>query len=247
MFGRDSTDVTVISQVHADPGEMIGTHGGRHHVADAFARDDPLPGFLARGPDTLLCDDAQVSNNRQPRRPDVTTVEFVGAASGARMELQPYDDRWADIYRDHRERIRDALAAVDVEIEHIGSTSVPGLAAKPIVDIVVTVEDITAEEDYLDALVAAGYELRVREPGHRLVRTPAHDVHVHLFERGDPAVDDYFLLRDRLRSDEDDRALYESTKRALLSRRWADMNEYAEAKTDVILAIKARAREARGL
>ena len=128
-----------------------------------------------------------------------------------------------------------------------GSTSVPGLAAKPIIDIVVAVNDITAEEDYLDALLAAGYVLRVREPGHRLVRTPSRDVHVHLFEHGDPAVDEYLLLRDHLRSDAADRTLYETTKRGLLSKRWDDMNDYADAKTDVILAIKARARAARGL
>jgi GrpB-like predicted nucleotidyltransferase (UPF0157 family) len=187
-----------------------------------------------------------VSRNRTPRRPDVTTVELVGGAEALRVALHDHDDRWADAYLEHRERIRAALAAVAVEIEHIGSTSVPGLAAKPIIDIVVTVDDITAEEDYLDALLAAGYELRVREPGHRLVRTPARDVHVHLYERGDPAVEDYLVLRDRLRSHPDDRALYESTKRALLSRRWDDMNDYADAKTDVIRAIKERARQARG-
>ncbi len=131
---------------------------------------------------------------------------------------------------------------MQVGIEHIGSTSVPGLAAKPIIDILVTVDDITAEEDYLDALLAAGFELRVREPGHRLVRTPARDVHVHLFERDDPAVPEYLLFRDHLRSDPDDRALYERTKRALIARQWDDMNDYADAKTDVIVAIKARAR-----
>jgi GrpB-like predicted nucleotidyltransferase (UPF0157 family) len=187
-----------------------------------------------------------VSKSRKPRRPDVTTVELVGGVEALGLELHSHDDRWADIYLDHRGRIRDALTAVDVEIEHIGSTSVPGLAAKPIIDIVVTVDDITAEEDYLDALLAAGYGLRVREPRHRLVRTPARDVHVHLFERNDPAVAEYLLLRDHLRSHADDRALYESTKRTLLSKRWDDMNDYADAKTDVILAIKARAREARG-
>jgi GrpB-like predicted nucleotidyltransferase (UPF0157 family) len=188
----------------------------------------------------------QVSRSRKPRRPDVTTVELVGHASGSGMELHRHDDRWADIYRDHRSRILDALAAVDVGIEHIGSTSVPGLAAKPIIDIVVTVDDITAEEDYLPALLAAGYELRVREPRHRLVRTPAHDIHVHVLERDDPAVDEYLLFRDHLRSNADDRILYESTKRTLLSQRWDDMNDYTKAKTDVILAIKARAREACG-
>jgi GrpB-like predicted nucleotidyltransferase (UPF0157 family) len=69
---------------------------------------------------------------------------------------------------------------------------------------------------------------------------------VHVYERDDPAVDDYLLLRDHLRADADDRALYERTKRTLLSKRWADMNDYADAKTDVIRAIKARARAARG-
>ena len=134
---------------------------------------------------------------------------------------------------------------MDVDVEHIGSTSVPGLAAKPIVDIVVAVADITAEEDYLDELLAAGYELRVREPGHRLVRTPTRDVHVHVYERGDAAVHEYLLFRDHLRTHTDDRALYESVKRALFSQQWNDMNDYADAKNDVILAIKTRARAAR--
>ncbi len=183
---------------------------------------------------------------RKPRRPDVTTVEAVGGVETLELELHSYDDQWANIYLDHRDRIRKATTAVDTEIEHIGSTSVPGLAAKPIIDIVVTVDDITAEEDYLEALLAAGYELRIREPGHRLVRTRAHDVHVHIFEQGDPAVDEYLLFRNRLRSDEEDRALYESTKRTLLSKRWDDKNDYTKAKTDIIVAIKARAREARG-
>ena len=179
------------------------------------------------------------------RRPDVAEVDLVGGPEPLKLELHPYDERWVGLYRDHRRRILDALAAAHVGVEHIGSTSVPGLAAKPIIDIVVTVDDITAEEDYLDALLVSGYELRVREPGHRLVRTPARDVHVHIYEQGDPAVDEYLLLRDWLRSNPDDRGLYESTKRSLLRDRWDDMNAYADAKTDIILEIKARARAAR--
>jgi GrpB-like predicted nucleotidyltransferase (UPF0157 family) len=187
-----------------------------------------------------------MSRNRRARRPEVAAVELVGGVEALEVGLRSYDKGWPEAFLVHRERIRGALAGRATGIEHIGSTSVQGLAAKPIIDIVVTVDDITAEEDYLDALVAAGYELRVREPGHRLVRTPARDVHVHLFERGDPAVDEYLLLRDRLRSDALDRSLYENTKRSLLSKRWDDTNDYADAKTDVILAIKARARAARG-
>lgn len=180
-----------------------------------------------------------------PRRADVTTVEIVGGPERLTLELHDYDPLWVDAFLAHRSRILAALADGSVEIEHIGSTSVVGLAAKPIIDILVVVPDITAEEDYLVALLDAGYLLRVREPGHRLVRTPDRTVHVHVFERGDNAIDDYLLLRDHLRSDENDRALYESTKRALLTRSWDDMNDYADAKTDVILAIKARARAVR--
>lgn len=176
-----------------------------------------------------------------PRRPEVTTTEIVGGPEALALTLHDYDDSWPGVYQEHRRRIRDALAASDLEIEHIGSTSVPGLAAKPIIDIVVAVNDITAEEDYLDPLIAAGYELRVREPGHRLVRTPSRDVHVHLYQQGAPAIEEYLLLRDRLRSDAADRALYEKTKRELLNRRWDDMNDYSDAKTEIIVAIKARA------
>lgn len=185
-----------------------------------------------------------MTTNPAPRRPDVTTVDLVGGVEPLTLALHDYDDRWPDLYREHEQRIREALSGTEVLIEHIGSTSVPGLAAKPIIDVVVGVDDITAEEDYLDGLLAAGYVLRVREPRHRLVRTPARDVHVHVYERDDPAVREYLLLRDHLRADDADRELYESTKRSLLSTRWDDMNAYADAKTDVIVAIKARAREA---
>lgn len=177
-----------------------------------------------------------------PRRADVSDLELVGGPEALRVGLHDYDERWPEIFEQHRRRIADALTPASVDIAHIGSTSVPGLAAKPIVDIVVAVADIRAEEDYLDALLAAGYALRVREPGHRMVRTPERDVHVHIYERGNAAIDEYLLLRNHLRSDTADRALYESTKRALMSQQWDDMNAYADAKTDVILEITARAR-----
>ena len=176
------------------------------------------------------------------RRADVTDVEMVGGAERRELHLVEPDPAWAGWFADHEARIRRALGATALRVEHIGSTSVPGLAAKPILDVLVTVADITADEDYVDALVAAGYVLRVREPGHRLVRTPERDVHVHILEDGDPLADDYLVLRNHLRIDADDRRLYEDTKRDLVARDWSDMNAYADAKTEVITAIKARAR-----
>ncbi len=177
----------------------------------------------------------------------MTETELIGGVEKRDLALADHDPAWADRYAEHAGRIGTALGDAAVAIAHIGSTSVPGLAAKPIIDILVTVPDITAEEDYLGPLVEAGYPLRVREPGHRMVRTPERDVHVHVFEPDHPAVTDYFLLRDRLRTDADDRALYESTKRRLIAEDWPDMNAYADAKTDVIEAIKSRARAASGL
>ena len=183
--------------------------------------------------------------SKTPRRADVDEVDLVGGTEIRDLRVVDYDDRWPGEFAEHERRLRGALGAADVDIEHIGSTSVAGLAAKPIIDIVVAVTDITAEEDYLPQLLDAGYTLRVREPGHRLVRTPGLDVHVHIYEKGHEAVENYLLFRDRLRSDADDRELYASTKRALIGRGFDDMNAYSDAKTDVVSAIMARARAAR--
>lgn len=182
-----------------------------------------------------------MTKNSKPRHPDVDDVYLVGGAEIRQLEVVDYNNEWPSMFAEHQKRLQDALHAIDVDIEHIGSTSVPGLAAKPIIDIVVAVNDITAEEDYLVPLLAAGYLLRVREPGHRLVRTPARDVHVHIYEKGDQAITNYLLFRDRLRTDADDRALYVRTKEALISQGFEDMNAYADAKTEVVAAIIARA------
>lgn len=180
---------------------------------------------------------------RESQRPDVTAVEIVGGIEKREFIIAGYDSSWPVIYRRHEARIRAALDATALQIEHIGSTAVPGLAAKPIIDILVTIGDITAEEEYLAPLLAAGYRLRVREPGHRMVRTPELDVHVHILQIGDDAAGDYLLLRDHLRHNPADRELYQRTKRSLAAMEWRDMNAYADAKTDVITEIKKRARQ----
>lgn len=185
------------------------------------------------------------SKPRARRRPDVNDVELVGGVEKRELYLVEHDPSWARDYCTHEARIRAALGDNAAAVEHIGSTAVPGLAAKPIIDILVTVPDITAEEDYLDQLLTAGYVMRVREPGHRLVRTPERDVHVHILEPDDPAADDYLLLRDQLRAHDADRDLYERTKRELVAQDWPDMNAYSDAKTAVIEQIKDLARSRR--
>jgi GrpB-like predicted nucleotidyltransferase (UPF0157 family) len=123
-----------------------------------------------------------------------------------------------------------------------GSTSVPGLAAKPIVDIVVGIDDPDDEPAFLPDLEAAGYELRVREPGHRCLRIgePDEQVNLHCYPPEDAEVRKYLIFRERLRANDADRDLYERTKRKLAEREWPDVNYYAEAKWPVIREILAR-------
>jgi GrpB-like predicted nucleotidyltransferase (UPF0157 family) len=165
---------------------------------------------------------------------------LIGGREKRPIVIIDYDPAWPERYRAERARIAGALGAVARRIEHIGSTAVPGLAAKPIVDVLVVVEDPDEDAAFVPALEAAGYALRVREPGHRMLRTPELDVHVHVWADGEEAAR-YLRLRDRLRASAEDRAAYAALKRDLAAREWDDMNAYAEAKGPLIEAIMRRA------
>ena len=157
------------------------------------------------------------------------------------VRVVPYRPSWPADFAVLAARLRTVVGPA-VLIDHVGSTSVPGLAAKPIVDVLLTVADVGDEAAYVPALESAGFLLRVREPAHRMVRTPARDVHVHVYEPDRTEVRDYLDLRDWLRVDAEDRELYAAAKRTLARQPWDDMNDYADAKTDVISDILARAR-----
>ena len=150
------------------------------------------------------------------------------------------DPRWPELYERHRAALAGLLGSRARRIDHVGSTAVAGLAAKPIVDIQVTVGD-PDDDELVELLEAAGYPLRVREPGHRMFRTPEGTVQVHLWRAGSADERRHILFRDWLRLDAGDRARYEATKRELARRRWRDVNYYAEAKGPVITEIMARA------
>ena len=166
---------------------------------------------------------------------------LVGGRERRAVVLAEPDPTWPTTFERHRMVIGGALGARARRIDHVGSTSVPGLAAKPIVDIQVTVDDPDDEPAFGPALELAGYRLRVREPRHRMFRTPARDVHVHVWAAGSEDERRHLLFRDWLRADGSDRARYEDTKRRLARRRWPDMNYYAEAKAPVIAEIIERA------
>ena len=173
------------------------------------------------------------------------SVEIIGGPEPRPVVIADYTDEWPRRFETERERLSRALGGRALRIEHIGSTSVPGLGAKPIVDILVVVADADDEDAFRDALIEAGYLLRVREPGHRMFRTDPRDVHVHVYGDGAQDIDDYLVFRDWLRAHAEDRARYEAVKRELATRTWADMQDYAEAKTEVVESIKARAYGAR--
>lgn len=165
---------------------------------------------------------------------------LIGGVERVDIQLHDYNPGWAAVFAMHATRIREALGRAALRVEHIGSTAVPGLLAKPIIDILLVVANSADEGSYLPALERAGYQLRVREPAcdeHRMLRTPNRDVHVHVYSSGCREIDRCLIFRDRLRADRADRELYAETKRGLAIHAWPDMNAYAAAKGDVIEAI----------
>lgn len=161
--------------------------------------------------------------------------------------LVEYDPEWPRLFEREATRIRAALGERVLLLEHAGSTSVPGLAAKPRIDIVLAVADSSDEPAYVTPLEDAGYVLRIREPDwfqHRVLKGPDTDVNLHVFTQGCSEIDRMLLFRDWLRRNEADRQLYERTKKELARQNWKYTQNYADAKTDVVREIVARAQQA---
>jgi GrpB-like predicted nucleotidyltransferase (UPF0157 family)/L-amino acid N-acyltransferase YncA len=160
------------------------------------------------------------------------------------VTLVDYDPAWPEQYAREAARIRDALGLKARRIEHVGSTAVPGLIAKPLIDVVLAAEDSADEPSYVPALEAAGYVLRIREPdwhAHRMFKGPDTDVNLHVFTAGSPEITRMTRFRDLLRADPADRERYAVAKRDLARRRWRYLQEYADAKTEVVAELVARA------
>lgn len=163
------------------------------------------------------------------------------------IQIVDYDAMWPRLFEREAERIRAVLGDRVLLLEHVGSTSVPGLAAKPRIDILLVVADSADESAYVPALEEAGYVLHIREPDwfeHRLFKGPDTAINLHVFSQGCPEIDRMLLFRDWLRSNAADRQLYESTKRKLARQKWKYTQNYADAKTAVVKEILARAQDA---
>ena len=162
-----------------------------------------------------------------------------------KIVLADYDPMWPALFALEKERISSALGAKALSIEHVGSTSIPGLPAKPIIDILLVVENSVDEQSYLPALEAAGYVLRIREPDwheHRLFKGPDTNVNLHVFSKGDDEIERMLIFRDWLRENPADRDFYLRTKQELAEKNWNYVQNYADAKSKVVLSIIERAR-----
>jgi GrpB-like predicted nucleotidyltransferase (UPF0157 family) len=186
--------------------------------------------------------------DRQARKPLTTEADLAKVVVGPvrRLDgpvvLAEPDLAWPALYEVEADRLRSTLGAAIRRVEHVGSTSVPGLAAKPIIDILLVVDDSSDESTYLPRLEAAGYRLVLREPDwhqHRVCKGPEADINLHIFSVGSGEEVRMLAFRDRLRQDPVARERYLSAKRRLASRRWEFTQQYADAKSEVIEAILA--------
>jgi GrpB-like predicted nucleotidyltransferase (UPF0157 family) len=174
------------------------------------------------------------------------TIEKVIPHNGP-ITLAEYNPQWPALFAREAARIRAVLGDAAVRVEHVGSTSVPGLAAKPIIDILLAVPDSADEQTYAPALEAAGYVLRIREPDwfeHRLFTGPDTTINLHMFTVGAAEIDRMLLFRDWLRANDADRDAYLQVKRDLARRPWQHVQHYADSKTAIVQQIMARASAA---
>lgn len=195
--------------------------------------DEPLPEPMR----TTTEDELRAVTVGEPQRLDGT------------ISLAEYDPAWPAQFAVEADKIRGALGERTLLLEHVGSTSVPGLAAKPILDILLVVANSADESAYVPALEQAGYVLRIREPNwyeHRLLRGIGLAVNLHVLSPDCAETERMLLMRDWLRTHPDDRELYERTKRQLALKTWQFVQNYADAKTAVVEDILARARAAGG-
>ena len=159
--------------------------------------------------------------------------------------LEDYNMNWPVLFEREVKRIRTVLGNKALQIYHVGSTSVPGLCAKPIIDILLVVSDSSDESSYIPDLEAVGYTLRIREPDwyeHRMLKGPDTDINLHVFSEKAPEIEKMIIFRDWLRSHDEDRNQYEKVKRELSQRIWRYIQHYADEKTIVIEEILKNAR-----
>lgn len=162
----------------------------------------------------------------------------------AQITLLDYDPKWPELFEREAKRIYSILGDKVLQLEHVGSTSVPGLCAKPIIDMLLVVKDSTDESAYVPDLENSRYVLRIRETDwyeHRLFKGPDTDINLHVFSRGCPEIERMLRFRDWLKNNRDDRDKYARVKRDLAKQQWKYVQDYADAKSAIVQEIMERA------
>jgi GrpB-like predicted nucleotidyltransferase (UPF0157 family) len=185
------------------------------------------------------------ANSNAPMTDEQIKAATVGErhAINSTISLVPYDPDWPSQFAHLEARVRRALGDKMLLLEHVGSTSVPGLSAKPIIDMVLAVADSRDEASYVSLVEERGFVLRIREPDwneHRMLKSKDPAGNLHVFSEGCQEIQLMLFFRDWLRGHAEDRQLYEETKRELAGRTWKYTQNYADAKGDVIRGILAK-------
>ena len=166
----------------------------------------------------------------------------LGLESGI-VRLVDYDPRWPALFQAEAARLDSVVAPLSITLQHIGSTAIPGLCAKPVLDILAGYDDPARLEDSIAALAAAGYVHRGERgiPGREFFRrgTP-RAYHIHLARRGGAFWQDHLRFRDALRADATLRDGYARVKRELAAQFPTDREAYIEGKTSFVLDVLRR-------
>jgi GrpB-like predicted nucleotidyltransferase (UPF0157 family) len=163
--------------------------------------------------------------------------EFFGEPIGDPVVLAEYDEEWPRRFEDYRNQLLEALGTVAKRIDHIGSTAVPGLPAKPVIDIQISVEDLNDEDTYRPPIEGLGWPLRFRSPDHRFFRPPKgkpRTVHVHVCEIGSEWERRHLLFVAYLRAHPEQRDAYAALKSDLVRRFKHRRSDYLEGEIDFI-------------
>ena len=162
-----------------------------------------------------------------------------------RITIEKYNPAWIDRFVQERSSLLHILDNPEIKIEHIGSTAVPGLAAKPVIDILIGLADLSMADEYIMKIESVGYEyIKVYEekiPERRFFRKEKNGLrthHIHMVELNSNFWKRHLLFRDHLRENQKAREDYQQLKLSLTQKEWDDVNEYAEAKTEFIRKIE---------
>lgn len=163
-----------------------------------------------------------------------------------RVEVVPHDPAWAQSFQAEAEVIRAILGSEVVAVHHIGSTAIPGISAKPIVDIMVEVRDIARVDAYADRFAAQGYRPMGENgiPGRRyFIKGPdeARTHHVHIFAAGNPEIERHLTFRDYMIAHPEDARAYSRLKEDLAARFPTDIDSYVAGKDAFVKEIDRRA------